>query len=483
MTNDRDITAMLERAVADVVPAERRPTDAVLTRAAARPTARLRKYLAGLAGVALIGGGAVVVATGSDDNGRVVDTPKPLRLTVEPPAGWSAVDRPVAVDCTTELAPRTIYRDATIGDLSQCGDTGPTVTGPVLLVGRLDPRVAELVRVLGTAVTAADGLPAFATGFDTVASTIVWVPAGDHGDQAYVALAPRSPGDEDAFSDPYGVAFPSAAREVLGAAGRVTARGDVARRLVLPDRVSALDLRVENLNVDPGPGGRVVEPSAVADVLAALAPAADATACGPVESYRTFHLQDAASGRWSRVDVTDDGTGCRTAVSELGGSARITGDPVAVANEGATPPAAPVGADAQVVRAHGLAVSVPDGWDVVRTPSLDPCTLAGPSVVVADEFAPSCHLARPHHPYLWLTSRPLEDDRFVSDYGLESRPTSREVVDTSGLAVTWTGDSLELADQMVDGLLGVPAGGSGRLFVAGLDSEQSAGLRESVGRG
>ena len=61
-----DITELLERAVADVAPAERRPTDAVLRLAESRRLgSRLRKALAGLVGVVVIGGGVAVVATGA----------------------------------------------------------------------------------------------------------------------------------------------------------------------------------------------------------------------------------------------------------------------------------------------------------------------------------------------------------------------------------------------------------------------------------
>jgi hypothetical protein len=482
---DRDVTALLERAVADVVPIERRPTDAVMARAAARPSARLRKYLAGLVGVVVVGGGAVVVATGSDDDGRTVDAPKPLRLTVAPPEGWSAVDRPVAVDCTTELAPRTVYRDATIGDLSSCRDGGPVPAGPVLLVGRLDPAAAEEMRVVGSVTTAA-GLPAYASAYDTAAAVVTWLPTGDHGDVAYTLIAPHGDDDVPGFTDLVGAGTWRAPREALAVAAQVTARGDVASEPVLPAEVSAVDLRPEPVNVDPEPGARVLDPAAVRAVVEALRSTGGGPGCGEPASARTLHVQDARTGRWSRVDVTDDGTGCRTVVSELGGSARITGDPVAVAGEAAEAPSAALATDAETVRAHGLAVAVPTGWAVERRAVLDPCTLRRPSVVVAHEFRPSCAVStymRPTHPYVWLTERALEEVRFTSDYGLEVRPRGRNLLDRSGLAVTWTVESLDLAGQLVDGLLGVPAEGTGRVLVVGLDEDQSAGIRESVGRG
>jgi hypothetical protein len=125
---------------------------------------------------------------------------------------------------------------------------------------------------------------------------------------------------------------------------------------------------------------------------------------------------------------------------------------------------------------------VPDGWDVVRGARLDPCTLRRPSVVVSGEFRPGCALgARPSHPYVWVTDRALEQDRFTGDYGFESRP--RKIDDVVGTTVTWTGEELDLAGHLVEGLLGTPAEGAGRVLVVGLDREQSRGIRESAGRG
>jgi hypothetical protein len=480
---DRDITALLERAVADVVPTERRPTDAVLARAAARPWARLRKAVVGLVGVAVVGGGAVVVATGGEDDGRTVDAPKPLRLTVAPPEGWSVVDQPVRADCATELAPRTVYRDAAIADLGSCPEGGQVPDGPVLLVGRLDPALAESVRVYGS-VTRAAGLPAYAVAYDAAAAVVTWLPVGGHGDVGYTLVAPRGEADVPAFTDLTGAGTWTAPREALAVADRVSARGDVARDLVLPREVSAVDLRPEPVNVAAHPGARVLAAGEVEAVVGALRGAAGQPACGEAATARTLYVQDAATGQWSRVDVTDDGTGCRTAVSELGGSARVTGDPVAVASASSTAPTLTV--SDRAVLAHGLSVRLPDGWDVVRGAGLDPCTLRRPSVVVADTFRPTCAAStyeRPTHPYVWVTARPLEQDRFTSDYGFVSRPKKPEVVERGGLSVTWTGEELELSGQLVEGLLGTPADGSGRVLVVGLDRDQSRGIRESVGRG
>ncbi|MGH8891736.1 MAG: hypothetical protein ACRDWY_00265 [Actinomycetes bacterium] len=490
MTQDPHITAFLERAVSDVVPAERRPTDAVLARAAGRGTARLRRLLAGLLGAAVVGGGAVVVATGSDD-GTVVEPPRPLRLTVTPPQDWSAVDAPLEVTCDTQLAPRTVYRAATIGRLESCGEGGGlTVSGPALLVGRVERSTAEQIRAVGSPVSAA-GLPGFAVAYDTAAAYVVWVPAGDNGDLGYAVVAPRGPDDVPVFRDLSGAGTWSVSPEALDAAARVTARGDVARRLVLPGEVAAVDLRQEPVNVDPEPGARVLDPEGARAVRAELA-VSHAGRCGEPLSSRTLHLQDGRTGRWSRVEVTEDAAGCRTAVSELGGSARITGDPVAVATSRGAQPRAEVTAEAQVVRAHGLTVAVPAGWEVVRAPLVDPCVLRHASIVVADALDPTCFLesrARPTWPYLWLTRRALEDDRFRTDSGMLLGPGSEQVIRGADLDVTWTGEYLvightsALGPATVEAILGRPSTGPGRLLVAGLDSTESEDLRRSVGAG
>jgi hypothetical protein len=230
-----DITELLERAVEDVVPAERRPTDAVLRLADSRRLgSRIRKALAGLVGVAVIGGGAVVVATGNDDRDRETEPPRPLTLEVDLPTGWSEVSRPTVVDCTTRLNPRTIYRDATIGDLGSCGDRGPAVTGPTLLVGRLDPQVAEMVRTAGVAVPAA-GTAGYVVGFDAASTFGVFLPVGSDRDVAYAVLAPHDPADEPAYGEPYNVVpVPTLPAELLerpGGGGRPPRAGAARGRL------------------------------------------------------------------------------------------------------------------------------------------------------------------------------------------------------------------------------------------------------------
>jgi hypothetical protein len=209
-------------------------------------------------------------------------------------------------------------------------------------------------------------------------------------------------------------------------------------------------------------------------------------ACGEATSFRTFHLQDADTGRWSRVDVFDDGTGCRTVAAELGGSGRISGDPVAAATAADASGDVSVGDGARVVTAHGLAAAVPDGWDVVRTTSLDPCTLRRPSVVVADSVDPSCEAgpyARPYQPFLLLTSARLEDERFRTASGRPLPPESRRVVAGRGVEVTWTKEMFDVSGVVMTAEMGVVDGVAGRFLLAGVRDDVARVVQEGVGRG
>ena len=472
-----DITELFERAVEDVVPAERRPTDAVLRLAESRRLgSRIRKSLAGLVGVAVIGGGAVVVATGSDDGERETEPPRLLTFEVDLPSGWSEVIRPTVVDCTTQLQPRTIYRDATIGDLGICGDSGPAVTGPTLLVGRLDPQVAEMVRTTGLAVPAA-GTAGYVVGFDAASTFGVFLPVGSDRDVAYAVLAPHQPADEPAYGEPYSVVpVPTLPAELRELVSTVRAAGDVHRELVLPEDVSGIVLHREALNVGAGPGAQISAPDGVADVLAELEAAPEGTGpCGDAVSGRTLWLEDAQEARWSRLDVLVDSAGCKTAVSELGGTRVISGDPVAAATDARSPVQAPVGPDARVVTAHGMSIAVPEGWQVVQAATVDPCRLTGPAVVVADELAPSCYAslgARPTAPFAWLTAQPIEKGAYVVD------PLGAE---DGTLSVDWSHRQVDVPGHLLmDGFVGVPEGDAGRVLVVGLEREPSLLLRASV---
>jgi hypothetical protein len=471
-----DITELLERAVADVVPAERRPTDAVLRLAESRRLgSRLRKALAGLVGVAVVGGGALVVATGSDDGDRDTTPPRPLTLQVDVPTGWSEVTRPTTVDCTTQIRPRTVYRDVSLGDLGYCRPGQPiSVTGPALLIGQLPADVAEMVRAVGTPVEAG-GVPGYATSYDAEFSYVVWLPAGSEDDLGYAVVAPRTEDGAQAYEDRVGGGSPTLPQELVDLVGTVSARGDLPEDARLPAEVSAVDLRPGADNIAPAPGARVLDRSGIAAVVEALAGAGDGPGtepCGAVDEVRTMHLQDARSHRWVRVDVLDDGTGCRTIRSELGGSRRVAGDPVRVATALAEPQHVDVEPTGARVAAHGISVPVPDGWRVVRAASVDPCTLAGPSVVVADRLSPSCaaaQYARPTHPYIWVTGTRIEDSRMFDPRG-----------PTTGGQVRWREETLVVDDTTLTGQLGTPRAGDGRLLLVVGQPGAADELRDAV---
>jgi hypothetical protein len=473
-----DITELLERAVADVVPSERRPTDAVLRLAESRQLgSRIRKAFAGLVGVAVLGGGAVVVATGNDDGDRETEPPRPLTLQVDLPTGWSEVTEPTTIDCTTQIQPRSVYRDVELGDLGYCRPAQPiSVTGPSLLIGRLPADVAEMARAVGTPVEAG-GVPGYATSYDGEFSYVVWLPAGSVRNLAYAVVAPRTEDGVAAYDDKVGGGSPSLPRELVDLVGTVTADGDLPRAARLPAEVSAVDLRLSPDNVDPQPGARILEPSSVSAVLAELDAAAGAVAggtgaCGPTERARTMHLQDARSHRWVRVDVLEDATGCRTVRSELGGSHRVPGDPVKLATALAEPQHVDVELADERRTANGFEAPVPAGWQVVERATVDPCTLAGPSVVVAAELRPSCaaeQYMRPTHPYLWVTSSRLEDRELFSGPGR-----------ATGSPVAWRTATLDADGIALTGRLGVPERGDGRLFLGGLEAGRGQELLDGV---
>jgi len=470
-----DITELLERAVADVAPSERRPTDAVLRLAESRALgSRIRKALAGLVGVAVIGGGAVVVATGSDDTDRETAPPRPLTLQVDLPTGWSEVTRPTAVDCTSTIEPLTVYRDVALGDLGSCRPgQAISVTGPSLLIGQLPADVAETIRVAGAPVEAG-GAPGWAVTFDAPFSYVVWLPAGSSDDLAYAAVAPSSRGEgEEPYRDLVGGGTTRLPAELVDLVSAVRARGDLATDAVLPATVSTVQLRQEPVNVSPAPGAWVSDRAAVAAVLDAMAPARDgAPACGAAASVRTMHLQDAGSHRWVRVDLLDDGSGCRTIRSELGGSRQVSGDPVAVAVAADEPPAAVV-RGTERAEAGDLSVAVPSGWATVSAASVDPCRLAGPSVVVSDELAPSCwavQYGRPTQPFVWVTTSDVDALRTL-DQG-RVQPKDGELV--------WRLADLDLGDLMITGLAGSVPGRPGGIVIVGLTEDASADLRASA---
>jgi hypothetical protein len=469
-----DITELLERAVDDVVPAERRPTDAVLRLAESRRLgSRIRKALAGLVGVAVIGGGAVVVATGSDDGDRETDPPRPLTLQVDLPTGWSEVTRPTTIDCSSAIQPRTVYRDVSLGDLGYCRPEQPiSVTGPTLLIGQLPADVAEMVRALGTPVQAG-GVPGYATSFDAEFSYVVWLPAGSEDDLGYAVVAPRTEDGVQAYEDKVGGGSPSLPQELVDLVGTVSAKGDLPADVQLPASVSAVDLRPSPDNIHPQPGARVLDRSSIDAVLDAMrGPRSGVTECEATETARTMHLQDARSHRWVRVDVLVDASGCRTIQSELGGRRQVAGDPVEAATALAQPQHVDVEPTDERLTDHGLSVPVPAGWRVVRAASVDPCTLAGPSVVVADELRPSCaaaQYARPTHPYLWVTGSRIEDRRMFDPLG-----------PATGDQVRWREETLVVDDTTLTGQLGTPRTGDGRLLLVVEQPGVADELRDAV---
>ena len=469
-----DITELLERAVADVTPAERRPTDAVLRLAESRRLgSRLRRALAGLVGLAVIGGGAVVVATGSDDGDRDAGPPRPLRLLVDVPADWSEVTSPTTLDCASTIRPRTVYRDVALGDLGYCRpDQEISVTGPALLIGQLPADVAERIRAVGTPVEAG-GVPGWATSYDAAFSYVVWLPAGSEDDLGYAVVSPLTQDGDKAYDDKVGGSSPTLPPDLVDLVGTVAVAGDLPDDVRLPSEVSAVDLRVSADNVDPQPGARILDPSSVALVLDELeaGPQRDAR-CGPTERVRSLHLQDAGSHRWVRVDVLEDAEGCRTIWSELGGSRVVPGDPVRVATALAEPQHVDVAPGDERVEAHGLSVPVPDGWELVRRPSADPCTLAGPTVLVADQLRPSCaadQYARPSHPFLWVTGTRLEDLRMFDPLG-----------PATGDEVRWREETLQLEGATLTGQLGTPRTGDGRALLVLRDTGVADELRDAV---
>lgn len=475
-----DITELLERAVADVTPAERRPTDAVLRLADSRRISnRLRKALAGLVGLVVIGGGVAVVATGGpdDDRDRRTTPPRPVTLQVALPDGWSQVTGPSTIDCTTAITPRTIYRDATIGDLGYCRPKQPiSVTGPSLLIGQLPAGVAETIRAVGTPIEAG-GVPGYATSYDAEFTYVVWLPAGTDSDLAYAAVAPRTEDGVQAYEDRVGGGGPAMPQELVDLVGTVTADGDLPADAVLPTEVAAVDLRLSADNVDPAPGARILDPSSVQQVVDALAPgsgAADGAAdCGATATVRTLHLQDARTHRWVRVDVLDDGSGCRTVYSELGGRRQAAGDPVGLATALGEPQHVDVADSDPRQVAAGLDVPVPDGWRVVERASLDPCTLTGPTVIVADELAPSCAAdlyLRPTHPYLWVTGTAIEDRQAFDPIG---RRSTRH-------GIAWRETTIDTGGTTLTGQLGRPATGEGRLLLVTSGTGSADELRDAV---
>ncbi|NHC13070.1 hypothetical protein [Motilibacter deserti] len=485
--DDARMLELLERAVSDVTPRSVHPTDDVLARAARSPLARLSGRLRALLGAvvafAAIGGGAYAFSTAGDPDEPAPSPPVTLDATL--PAGWTYDDSGITVRCGTVLAPRTVYRGATVEDVTQCGqDELPGVTGPVLVVGTVSADAREALAVLGTPALVNGRAARVLTIGDSPVDVAVYALAGD-ASAGYLVAAPAGADVEPVGPSLQDGADLTVAAEALALTGQVRASGGAEPELVLPAQVSSVYLAPGVTGEGDDAPAYVRDPAAVERVLAALRPPdAFREGCPTPETGRSLWLQDASSGRWSRVVVTTAQGLCRTAWSELGGRGPV-GDPLRVVrelDEGVAVPA--VGPAAETVAAAGLSAVVPAGWDVARGPEFDPCTALRPTVVLGARVLPSCdvrHGARPHQPYLWLAPEPLERGRMRTDSGmvLAGDPTARPA--REGGTVSWSDEELlDVGGVTLDGRLGVPERGDGRFLLVGLPDERAVAAVERL---
>jgi hypothetical protein len=482
MTDDERIEMLLTRA-AHVTPTRSRPADDVLRRADQRPFGRLRRHLreliGGLVACGLVAGGAVAVSSG-DRPAPAPAPPPPVRLTIDLPPGWHYDDSGLALTCASNLTPRTVYRGATIGDLRCPGGEGPTMSGPVLVAGQLDGLLAERVRTSGSPTTVGDRAAWVEQGGDAPYGFATYLVAGTE-DVGFVVVAPHGTGPEEpVVPSLQGEDVWSVPVEALMAASRVGVRGgERVSQHKLPDDVRAVVLTIEPRNVDAAPGALVWTQENARQVLRELRPAKRSLPpCGEPSRARTLWLQR-PTGSWVRVDVTTDAAGCRSAVSELGGSARLAHDPVAAArrlDEGET--RSELSADAESFTVGDVTFTVPDGWQVVRDTDFDPCTATMPTVVLAESLAPTCLVdvgQRAYQPYLWMTKQPLEDRRFRTNGDVPLVGRSRPVRGLDGTTLNWSKEMLVIDGTMFQGWLGRPAdGGSGRLLLMGVPWQAGA---------
>lgn len=490
MTEDERIELFLTRA-ADVTPASTRPTDDVLLRADQKPFARMRRHarvlIGGVVGCGLVAGGAVALSTG--DEPAPPPAPPPLRLTVDLPPGWRYDDSGLALTCASAstLVPLTVYRGATIGDLRCPAEQMPTVAGPVLVAGRLEPALAERVRTSGSPTSIGTRQAWVEPGGDAPYAFATYL-VGGTDDIGYAVVAPHGAGPEKlVVPSLQGEDVWSVPVEALAAGSRVRIRG--GERLTqhrLPDDVRAVVLPPEAPDTGAALGGLIWSQSKARQILQALRPAKrQARPCDRPIRARTLWLQR-LEGSWVRVDVTTDAAGCQAGVSELGGSARVVGDPVALArvlDEGER--RNNYSADSGVERAGVISFPVPDGWQVWREPTFDPCTAKTPTVVLSERVAPSCLMdvgQRAYQPFLWLTARPLEELRSTTDSGVPLAGRPRQVAGRDGVAIAWSQEMLVVDDVTLQGWLGIPAKGTGRLLLMGVPFRQGAtGLQVLAG--
>lgn len=471
MNDEERITRLLQHATADVAPRSRRPTDDVLARAARTPWgragalgARMRQLLAGLLVVGAAGGGVYAVAANSGPD-EPAPAPRPLVLEVDLPAGWTAGPAGTVLQCGTALEPRMVYVRASIDAALGCPDE-PLTGGPAVVVGTLADDVREAVVAAGTATSIA-GESAWGAGADTEVAVVAYALADSSA--GVVVVGPRGEDDVPLAEALQGedVSELPAVTEAVKAALRK--EGDGVTGLRLPDQVAAVRLQSVGNGEQEAPGAQLSGEQAVTAVRAALAPA-EGEACAAPVSARTLYAQDAASGRWVRVDVLEDATGCRSAVSELGGSVRIAGDPVAAALAAATGVSVPVPSEDEVAR-DGISVTVPAGWDAVRDGAFDPCTALRPAVV-AVEPVPSCSEPRPRVGYAWLVPADAEVDVFGAP---------AVVPGAAGTQGQWTEALVSVDGTTVTGLLGSVPGAAGRVLLVGVPESAVAVLQRGLG--
>ena len=482
--NDGERIEMLLTRAAHVTPTSSRPTDDVLRRADLAPFARLRRHVRALIGgmVAcglVAGGAAVALSSGDGPDPGPAPAPRPVRLTVDLLPGWHYEDSGLTLTCASNLTPRTVYRDATIGDLRCPATAELTVAGPVLVAGRLDRLLAERVRTTGTPTMVGNRAAWVETG-DTPYALATYLVGGTE-DVGYVVVAPHGSGPEEpVVPSLQGENVWSAPVEALDAAAGVRVRGgERIRRHRLPQDVRAVVLTIEPRNVGAAPGALIWTQEHARAVLHELRPARRSLPpCDEPISARTLWLQRPA-GSWVRVDVTADATGCQAAVSELGGVGRVAGTPAATArvlDEGE--PRNRVTEQSEVLRVGDVSFTVPDGWQVFEESDFDPCTATTPTVVLADTLAPSCLVdvgQRAYQPYVWMTTQPLEERRLRTQSGAVLSGKQRPVEGRDGTTLGWSREMLQVDGTLFQGWLGIPAdGGSGRLLLMGVPWQSGA---------
>ena len=299
----------------------------------------------------------------------------------------------------------------------------------MLVAGRLERLLAERVRTTGTPSTIGDRAAWVEPGGDSPHAFATYL-LGGTDNLGYVVVAPRGAGrQKPVVTSLQGEDVSPVPVAALEAGSGVGVRGgERLTRHLLPPTVRAIVLTTEPRSTDAAPGATAWSPEGVRQILGQLRPVhRPMPPCGPPIRGRTLWFQR-NTGSWVRVDVTADATGCRAAMSELGGGGRVAGDPVGMArfvDEGE--PRSEVSGYSQVVRGAGMSFVLPAGWQVTEGEGFDPCTALLPTVVVAERLEPSCLHGlgqRPSQPYLWITKQPLENADSDRRRGAAARPVA-----------------------------------------------------------